>query len=237
MTPMTRPSLDKNPADVAGMFDRVAARYDLVNDLLSLGQTRRWRQIVTEIVKPRPDDLILDLAAGTGTSSVPLAAAGAMVVSADFSLGMLRQGRRQYPTLQFVAADALSLPFADATFDTATMSFGLRNVANLDQALAELLRVVKPGGQLVVCEFSTPTNPLLRTVYQRYLGTMVRKVSRFFASNAAAYEYLADSIEAWPAQAALARRMETAGWSTPQWRNLSGGIVAVHRATRETPAG
>lgn len=233
MQPNTgRPGLDKDPASIAGMFDRVAARYDIVNDLLSLGQTRRWRRIVAETIAAQPGERVLDLAAGTGTSSVPLLAVGADVISADFSLGMLRQGRRQYPQVQFVAADALRLPFADASFDVATISFGLRNVSELDQALAELRRVVRPGGRLVICEFSAPTNALLRAMYQRYLASAVRRLARAFASNPSAYEYLADSISAWPEQAALAARLTAAHWTHVRWRNLTGGIVAIHRATR-----
>ena len=230
--PDSRPGLDKDPSAIAGMFDRVAARYDIVNDLLSLGQTKRWRRIVCDAVDAQPGERVLDLAAGTGTSSVPLLASGAQVVSADFSLGMLAQGRRQYPQVQFVAADALRLPFADESFDAATMSFGLRNVSDLDLALSELRRVVRPGGRLVICEFSTPTNPVLRTLYQRYLASAVRRVAQMFASNPSAYEYLADSIAAWPEQSALAARLQALGWQQVQWRNLTGGIVAVHRSSR-----
>lgn len=235
MTPQPnadRPGLDKDPSAIASMFDRVAARYDIVNDLLSLGQTKRWRRIVAETIAAKPGERVLDLAAGTGTSSVPLIAAGAEVISADFSLGMLQQGRRQYPHVQFIAADALRLPFADASFDVATISFGLRNVSDLDQALAELRRVVRPGGRLVICEFSAPTDKLLRAVYQRYLASTLRRLARMFASNPSAYEYLADSIAAWPEQAALAARLTAAHWNQVKWRNLTGGIVAIHRATR-----
>lgn len=214
------------------MFDRVANRYDLVNDLLSLGQTRRWRAVVTEVVKARAGQRILDLAAGTGTSSAPLAATGAEVIPADFSLGMLNQGRSQQPHLPFVAADALRLPFADASFDVVTISFGLRNVSGLEAALAEMRRVTSPGGKVVICEFSTPTNRAFRTIYRRYLGSMVRWASRVFSSDPAAYEYLGDSIVAWPDQGRLAQILISTGWVEPQWRNLTGGIVAVHVARR-----
>lgn len=214
------------------MFDRVARRYDLVNDMLSLGQTRRWRSVVTSVVAAAPGERILDLAAGTGTSSAPLAATGATVLAADFSLGMLKQGRQQQPGLPFVAADALALPCADDAFDAVTISFGLRNVAGLDAALAEMYRVTRNGGRLVICEFSTPTNPLFRTIYQRYLGSGVRWASRAFSSDPAAYEYLGDSIVAWPDQGTLAQRLTAAGWQSVRWRNLSGGIVAVHVATK-----
>jgi demethylmenaquinone methyltransferase/2-methoxy-6-polyprenyl-1,4-benzoquinol methylase len=214
------------------MFDRVARRYDLVNDLLSLWQTRRWRAVVTEVISATAGQRVLDLAAGTGTSSAPLTAGGAVVVPADFSLGMLRQGRRQQPQLPFVAADALQLPFADDVFDVVTISFGLRNVTGLQAALTEMLRVTVPGGRVVICEFSTPTNRLFRTMYQRYLGSMVRWAARAFSSDPAAYEYLGDSIVAWPDQPNLAAALTSAGWQEPRWRNLTGGIVAVHAATK-----
>jgi len=153
---MTRANLDKQPSDVAAMFDDVAAKYDLTNDVLSLGQDRRWRKLVRQTVDGDPGDIVLDIAAGTGTSSEPFADAGVHVVPADFSLGMLRVGNRRRPDLAFTAADALRLPFADDSFDAVTMSFGLRNVVGTSEALAEFLRVTKPGGSLVICEFSHP---------------------------------------------------------------------------------
>ncbi|NBO45758.1 MAG: demethylmenaquinone methyltransferase [Actinobacteria bacterium] len=229
---MSRPDLSKDPAAVASMFDRVAKRYDLVNDLLSLGQTRRWRTVVTNVVDARAGQRVLDLAAGTGTSSAPLAAQGATVIAADFSLGMLRQGRTQQQDLPFVAADAMKLPFADASFDVVTISFGLRNVHGLETALAEMFRVTSPGGKIVICEFSTPTNRIFRKIYRRYLGSIVRWASRVFSSDPAAYEYLGDSIVAWPDQQRLAQILTTAGWHRPRWRNLTGGIVSVHVAQR-----
>src|SRR5882672_5754495 len=145
------------------MFDAVASRYDLTNDVLSLGQTRLWRRAVTRALDPRPGDRILDLASGTGSSSVPFAAAGAYVVPCDFSAGMLGVGKRSHPELSFVGGDAMRLPFADGVFDAVTMSFGLRNVSDVDAALAEVARVTRPGGRLVVCEFSHPTWAPLRT--------------------------------------------------------------------------
>jgi len=166
---MSRANMDKNPDEVAAMFDGVAKRYDLVNDLLSLGQTKAWRKRTTRIIDPRPGQKILDLAAGTGSSSEPLAAAGADVIPADFSEGMLAAGRKARPHLQFTKADALNLPFSDNQFDTATISFGLRNTQNTEKALAEMLRVVKAGGHLVVAEFSSPTWRPFRTIYTNYL--------------------------------------------------------------------
>ena len=229
---MTRADLDKSPADVARMFDAVAARYDLTNDVLSLGQDRRWRKVVAAAVGARRGQRVLDLAAGTGTSSEPFVAAGAHAVPCDFSLGMLRVGKRRRPELSFVAGDAMRLPFGDESFDAVTMSFGLRNVADIDVALAEMLRVTRPGGRLVVCEFSHPTWRPFRTVYVEYLMRALPVIARRTSSNPEAYVYLAESIRAWPDQQALAQRIAAAGWQDVGWRNLSGGIVAVHLATR-----
>ena len=229
---MTRADLDKAPHDVAAMFDGVAERYDLTNDVLSLGQTRLWRRAVARAVDARPGQRVLDLAAGTGSSSLPFAAAGAHVVACDFSLGMLRVGRNHHATLPFVAGDALQLPFADGSFDAVTISFGLRNVADPDAALAEMGRVTKPGGRLVVCEFSHPTWTPFRTVYSGYLMRALPAVARRVSSNPDAYVYLAESIRAWPYQPALAERIAAAGWRDVAWSDLSQGIVALHRAHR-----
>ncbi|MDQ4501678.1 demethylmenaquinone methyltransferase [Sinomonas sp. ASV322] len=227
-----RASLDKLPAEVASMFDDVAPRYDVVNDILSLGQTRRWRKVVFDAVGAKPGQRVLDLAAGTGTSAEPYADAGIEVVACDFSLGMLRVGKRRRPDIDFVAGDATNLPFADDAFDAATISFGLRNVADPHAALREMLRVTKPGGKLVIAEFSSPVNPLWRTMYLEYLMRALPEVARRASSNPDAYIYLAESIRAWPDQDHLAAWMGGAGWDQVAYRNLSGGIVAVHRATK-----
>ncbi|WP_229867177.1 demethylmenaquinone methyltransferase [Sinomonas cellulolyticus] len=212
------------------MFDEVAPRYDVMNDLLSLGQTRRWRKVVLEAVDAAPGQRVLDLAAGTGTSSEPYADAGVDIVACDFSLGMLRVGKRRRPDIDFIAGDATRLPFADNSFDAVTISFGLRNVNEPKKALAEMLRVAKPGGRLVIAEFSTPTNPLWRTMYIEYLMRALPEVARRASSNPDAYVYLAESIRAWPDQDHLAAWLTEAGWTDVTYRNLSGGIVAVHRA-------
>ena len=227
-----RAELDKAPADVAAMFDRVAARYDLVNDLLALGQTRIWRSIVVNAVDPKPGQQILDLAAGTGTSSAPFAKRGAYVVPCDFSLGMLAVGKQRQPDLPFVAGDAMNLPFKDGVFDAVTISFGLRNVQDHDRALQEMLRVTRPGGVLIVCEFSAPVWKPFRTLYTEYLMKALPAIARKTSSNPAAYEYLAESIRAWPDQTQLAAKIRAAGWGKVQWRNATGGIVAIHRATK-----
>ena len=227
---MTRADLDKKPADVAAMFDDVAKRYDLTNDVLSLGQDRRWRKAVVEAVEARPGERVLDLAAGTGTSSQPFADRGARVVPCDFSTGMLRVGKRAKPHLPFTAGDGTRLPFADDTFDAVTISFGLRNIVDPDAGLREMLRVTRPGGRLVVCEFSHPTWAPFRTVYIEYLMKALPPIARAVSSSPDAYVYLAESIRAWPDQRGLADRITGAGWTRTRWRNLSGGVVALHHA-------
>ncbi|NBE51606.1 demethylmenaquinone methyltransferase [Streptomyces boluensis] len=226
---MTRASLDKQPHEVAEMFDDVAEKYDLTNDVLSLGQARLWRKEVAKAVDARPAQKVLDLAAGTATSSQPFAQAGAYVVPCDFSIGMLGVGKKRHPHMPFTAGDATRLPFADDVFDAVTISFGLRNVQETDQALRELYRVTKPGGRVVICEFSQPTWAPFRTVYTEYLMRALPPVARAVSSNPDAYVYLAESIRDWPDQPALASLMQSAGWSKVAWRDLTGGIVALHR--------
>jgi demethylmenaquinone methyltransferase/2-methoxy-6-polyprenyl-1,4-benzoquinol methylase len=225
-----RATLDKDPHEVASMFDAVAGRYDITNTVLSLGQDRLWRRATRKALSLGPGDRVLDLAAGTAVSTVELARSGAWCVAADFSVGMLLAGKAR--AVPKVAGDATRLPFADQTFDAVTISFGLRNVVDHEAGLREMARVTKPGGRLVVCEFSTPTHPLFRTVYKEYLMQALPRVARAVASNPEAYVYLAESIRSWPDQAELARRIESAGWSGVRWRNLTGGIVALHAAVR-----
>ncbi|WP_028050151.1 demethylmenaquinone methyltransferase [Cellulomonas sp. URHD0024] len=229
---MPRASLDKDPHDVAVMFDAVAARYDRTNDVLSLGQDRAWRRATIKAVDAQPGQTVLDLAAGTGTSSEPMADAGVRVIACDLSVGMLEVGKRRRPDLAFVAGDALHLPFADQSFDAVTMSFGLRNVSDVEGALEELYRVTKPGGRLVVCEFSRPTFAPFRTVYTNYLMRALPPVARAVTKAPDAYVYLAESIRAWPDQTELGRIVKSTGWSEVAFRNLTGGVVALHRATR-----
>jgi demethylmenaquinone methyltransferase/2-methoxy-6-polyprenyl-1,4-benzoquinol methylase len=229
---MSRASLDKKPTEVASMFDGIAQHYDLVNDLVSVGQTRSWRRATLRAVDAQPGERVLDLAAGTGTSSEPFAAAGARVVPCDFSFGMLSVGKARRPDLPFTAGDATRLPFADESFDAVTISFGLRNVVDTVGALREMLRVVRPGGRVVVCEFSQPTWEPFRTLYVEYLMRALPKVAGAVTKDSGSYEYLAESIRAWPDQEGLGRVLLEAGWQSVGYRNLTGGIVALHRATR-----
>src|SRR3954465_11434185 len=213
------------------MFDAVAKRYAVTKDVLSLGQDRRWRRDVIEAVDPQPGQTVLDLAAGTGTSSQPFADRGAFVVPCDFSLGMPRVGKQARPVLPFTAGDGTRLPFADDTFDAVTISFGLRNIVDPHAGLREMRPVTRPRGRLVVCEFSHPTWAPFRTVYVEYLMKALPPIARTVSSSPDAYVYLAESIRAWPDQRGLAALISEARWHRPEWRNLSGGIVALHRAT------
>jgi demethylmenaquinone methyltransferase/2-methoxy-6-polyprenyl-1,4-benzoquinol methylase len=213
------------------MFDSVAKRYDVTNDVLSMGQDRGWRKAVFDAADVGPGDLVLDLAAGTGTSSQPFVEAGASVVPTDFSMGMLRVGKQARPHLPFTAGDATRLPFDDGVFDAVTVSFGLRNIVDPLAGLREMRRVTRPGGRLVVCEFSHPTWSPFRVLYVEYLMRALPPIARAVSSSPDAYVYLAESIRAWPDQRALAELIVKAGWQGPQWRNLTGGIVALHRAT------
>jgi demethylmenaquinone methyltransferase / 2-methoxy-6-polyprenyl-1,4-benzoquinol methylase len=245
---MTRAQLDKRPGDVAAMFDKVAPRYDLLNDVLSLGQDRWWRKVVAKAVGARPGEVVLDLAAGTGTSSVTFTAAGAACVACDFSLGMLRAGKSRLGAqadpdgpapapVRFVAGDALRLPLRDESFDAVTCSFGLRNVADPGAALAEMFRVTRPGGRLVICEFGHLPSPRLDAIYGRYLMAALPAVARRLSPAGDAYEYLAESIRDWPDRAELARRIAGAGWTAVRWRDLTLGVVTVHTARRRSRQG
>jgi demethylmenaquinone methyltransferase/2-methoxy-6-polyprenyl-1,4-benzoquinol methylase len=215
------------------MFDGVASRYDLTNTVLSFGRDRGWRRATRAALGLAPGERVLDVGAGTGVSTEELARSGAHAVGVDLSLGMLLAGRRTRPHVPLLAGDALRLPFADATFDAVTISFALRNVTDTGAALRELARVTRPGGRLVVCEFSQPTNPVFRTAYLSYLMRSLPAVARTVSSNPEAYVYLAESIRAWPDQAGLAGRVAGSGWGGVTWRNLTGGVVALHRAVRE----
>lgn len=226
----TRAHLDKQPVEVASMFDGVAKKYDRTNTVMSMGRDRHWRKETQLALDLKPGERVLDLAAGTAVSTTGLAATGAYAVAADFSVGMLRAGaKRPVPK---VAADALALPFADGSFDAVTISFGLRNVNDTVAGLRELARVTRPGGRLLVCEFSDPTNRLFRAVYLRYLMRALPAVADRVSSNPQAYRYLAESIRAWPNQEALAALIAEVGWGEVSWANLTGGITALHRAVR-----
>ncbi|MGN6473534.1 MAG: class I SAM-dependent methyltransferase [Mycobacteriales bacterium] len=229
---MPRAQLDRQPRDVARMFDAVADNYDRMNAVMTGGQERRWRRVVAVALDLRAGDLVLDLAAGTGASSVSLHKGGANVVACDFSEGMLGVGHGRHPEIRFVAGDALQLPFRDGTFDAVTISFGLRNVADVDAALRELARVTRPGGRLAILETSAPRHQPLRAGHHFYVRRVMPRLARLVASNSEAYDYLAESVDAWPGPSELADRIAAAGWGTVSWRQLMLGAVALHTGAR-----
>lgn len=214
------------------MFDGVARGYDRTNAVLSVGNASLWRIATVRAVDPQPGERVLDIAAGTGTSSAALAKSGADVVALDFSAGMVEEGRRRHPELQFVQGDAEKLPFGDDEFDAVTISFGLRNVQQPHVALAEMYRVLKPGGRLVICEFSRPPVAILRLGYHAYLRWVMPLIVGAASSNPAAYKYLFESIAEWPEQPVLVQWLRTAGFTRVGYRNLSFGVVALHRGRK-----
>lgn len=225
---MSAADQDKNPEAVAAMFDETAGRYDAMNSVLSLGQSHLWRYQMTKAVAPKPGEQILDVAAGTGTSAAPMQRKGAVVTCLDLSAGMIAEGKRRHPELEFVQGSAEQLPFADASFDAVTISFGLRNVQHPEVALAEFHRVLVPGGRLVVCEFSQPPVEAVNKAYGLYSKTVMPVVSKL-ASNPESYDYLTESIEGWMAPEALSRAIRTAGFTRVAYRRLTLGVVALHR--------
>lgn len=233
VTPVVRRAeLDKNPSDVASMFDLVARRYDLMNTVLTGGLCHVWGVSLANALKLRGGERVLDLAAGTGTSSAVLAQRGAQVVACDLSEGMIEVGRRRYPEIEFVLGDAMDLPFEDDSFDAVTIAYGLRNIPDPVRALREMWRVVRPGGRVVVSEFSTPPNSLFRRLYDAHLTWVMPAVASLVSSDDEAYDYLAESIRDWPDQEGVARMLIEAGWGRVEYRNLSGGVVALHRAVK-----
>ena len=234
---MTSADLGKDPDEVAAMFDDVAPRYDVTNALLSLGSDSLWRIATVRALGIQAGDRVLDIAAGTGTSSAALARAGARVTALDFSPGMVAVGRQRHPEIEFVEGDAQQLPFDDASFEAVTISFGLRNVKDPHRALAEMRRVLVPGGRVVICEFTTPPNALVRAAYSLYLNKVMPGVAKLASSNPAAYTYLMKSIEDWPVQGVLSGWLREAGFVDVGYRNLSLGVVALHRGRAPLGAG
>jgi demethylmenaquinone methyltransferase / 2-methoxy-6-polyprenyl-1,4-benzoquinol methylase len=237
--PDPRPGPDKDAVLVQQMFDRVAPRYDVANTIFSLGHDRHWRRVTEAAIEPRPGEVVLDVAAGTGMLAAELAAHGATVVALDFSFPMLAHGaaraaRRAEPLgdVLWCNGDGMRLPLPDAAVDAVTIAFGLRNLPDPHAGLAEFARVAKPGARLAVLEFSTPVSPRFRALYHRYLVGAIPRAASVVTSDPAAYRYLAESILAWPDQQGLAEAIADAGWTSVRWKNLTGGIVALHHARR-----
>jgi len=225
--PAPAPAAERTAAGVQRMFDRVAPRYDLANTVFSLGQDKGWRKAAARATRLAAGEVAADVACGTGalTRDLEALAPGALVVGFDFSYEMLAHG----PRGRLAAGDALQLPLRDASVDVVTIAFGLRNLPEPGQGLLEFRRVLRPGGRLVVCEFSQPVVPVFREVYRRYLTRLIPVAARRLTSDPEAYQYLARSIGAWPDQPGLARWLQEAGFDQVAWRDLSGGIVALHR--------
>ena len=224
---------EKDAALVQRMFDRVAPRYDLANSIFALGLDRHWRAVTAAAVTAAPGNVVLDVAGGTGARAAVFAGQGARAVVADLSYRMIEVGtRRVRMPVEWVVADALHLPLPDASVDAVTIAFGLRNLSDTRAGLVEFRRVVRPGGQLAVLEFSQPVQPAFGALYRRYLLGMIPRAARLFTSDPAAYGYLARSIAAWPDQRQLAGIIGDSGWQQVRWKNLTGGIVALHHARR-----
>ncbi len=235
MTESPRVDLNKDPEEIASMFDSLASRYDVMDALMTGGLDRVWMTALRKAVAPHPGERILDLAAGTGASSAALAKGGAEVVACDLSEGMIEVGRERHPEIEFVHGNAMDLDFEDGSFDAVTISWGLRNIPDPQLALREMARVVRPRGRLVVLEFSTPPSRVFRGMYNVYQSTVMPAIARLVSTNDGAYDYLVESIRAWPDQEELGRMIAANGWSEVEYRNLTGGIACMHRAVKPLP--
>ena len=232
---------DEKAGLVAGVFDSVASRYDLMNDLMSGGIHRLWKRFTIELSGVRPGHSVLDIAGGTGDLAAKfsrIVGETGQVILADINHSMLAVGRDKLldhglsKNLEFVQADAQCLPFPDDSFDCITIAFGLRNVTDKDLALRAMLRVLKPGGRLLVLEFSKPKNPLLSKAYDAYSFTVLPVMGRFVAGDSDSYRYLAESIRVHPDQETLKAMMEDAGFARVEYHDLTGGVVALHRGVK-----
>jgi demethylmenaquinone methyltransferase/2-methoxy-6-polyprenyl-1,4-benzoquinol methylase len=217
------------------MFDRIAAGYDRQNTLFSLDRDRAWRRRAAGLAALRPGDFALDLCTGTGKLAAELLAyvrPGGRVVGLDFSTRMLELARRRVPGVEFKLGDVMAMPFADGTVDAVTIAFGLRNLVDREGGLREMRRVLKPGGRLVILEFPTPPRGLAALPYRVYLTRVMPLVAGWLGEDRQAYEYLADTVQAFPSPLELARLMELAGFGEVQVQRMTGGIVALHRGIR-----
>jgi demethylmenaquinone methyltransferase/2-methoxy-6-polyprenyl-1,4-benzoquinol methylase len=216
---------------VQAMFDRIAGVYDVMNSVMTAGLHHRWRERAADLARVGPGTRALDVATGTGDLAVALAARGAEVVGADFSDGMLERARAKAPGIRFEHADALDLPYEDGSFDAATVGFGARNFGDLERGLAEMVRVVRPGGRVVILEITTPTRPPLSTFFSLWFDRVVPLLGRF-AADPEAYEYLPRSVKRFPGPAALAGLLRDTGLEDVRWILTAGGIIALHHGTR-----
>jgi len=219
---------------VEAMFDRIAGVYDLMNSLMTAGLHHRWRRRAVDLARVGPGDNVLDVASGTGDLAIELAArigAGGSVIGSDFSELMLDRARVKAPQLDWVQANALALPYEDDLFDAVTVGFGARNFSDLDAGLAEMVRVTRPGGRVVVLEITTPTRPPLSTVFGLWFDRLVPLIGRF-AGDPDAYSYLPSSVRRFPDARTLAQRLSAAGLNEVAYLLTAGGIIAIHSGTK-----
>jgi demethylmenaquinone methyltransferase/2-methoxy-6-polyprenyl-1,4-benzoquinol methylase len=223
------------------MFSRISPKYDFLNHFLSINIDKSWRRLVSKKLKDvldRKESVILDVACGTGDLSVELQTnANAKIIGTDFCRPMLEiaaeKNAKENAAIPYIEADALCLPFADESFDAVTIAFGLRNLANWEDGLRELLRILKPEGKLVVLEFSSPIVPGFRQVFQFYFKGILPKIGGALSGSQGAYEYLAESVSRFPNQKNLAKMMTDVGFSGVEYKNLTGGVAAIHTGTRK----
>jgi demethylmenaquinone methyltransferase/2-methoxy-6-polyprenyl-1,4-benzoquinol methylase len=216
---------------VQAMFDRIAGVYDVMNSVMTAGLHHRWRARAADLARVGPGKRALDVATGTGDLAVALAARGAEVVGADFSDGMLERARQKAPGIRFEHADALALPYEDGSFDAATVGFGARNFGDLERGLAEMVRVVRPGGRVVILEITTPTRPPLSMFFSLWFDRVVPLLGRL-AADPEAYAYLPRSVKRFPGPAALGGLLRAVGLEDVRWILTAGGIIAMHHGTR-----
>lgn len=228
--------LDK-PARVQALFSSIAGRYDLINDLQSFGFHRLWKRRVVSLASVGPGSRAIDLCCGSGDIAEALARTGAEVTGIDFNSAMLdvarrRLGRRKDLRIRYEQGDALALPFDDGTFDAATMGYGLRNLADFDKGIAEALRLVRPGGRLVILDFGKPDSPTLRKIYFSYLRYFVPLLGAATCGDRDAYSYILDSLEIYPGQNAVDHRLASLGCSDRKVITLLGGMMSINAATK-----
>lgn len=214
------------------LFDRIASRYDLINDLQSFGLHRYWKRRLLQLTNLKSGYSALDVCCGTGDIAEALQDRGASVIGCDFSLQMLSVAKNRRPNLAYFQTDALNLPLKDCSFQVVTIGYGLRNLADINKGLSELLRVLKPGGSLLILDFGKPANPLLRAAYFAYLRLVVPIFGLLFCGDAAAYSYILDSLRHYPAQEGVKSMLETLGCDHVEVHNFLGGVMSIHRATK-----
>lgn len=233
---------EQRAARVGELFATIARRYDLINDIQSFGLHRLWKRRLLRLAQPRSGERVLDLCCGTGDLALAAARCGADVVGLDFSQPMLTVAKEKSAQLrtsgqnlkiEFICGDAQQIPFSDSAFDVLTIGYGLRNLADLDRGLRDMLRVTKPGGRFVSLEFGKPANPAWRAIYFGYLRFFLPVFGKVFCGNSAAYGYVLESLRNYPTQEGVATRMCELGWRNVRFINLLGGVMSIHCAEKQ----